>query len=913
VPPLYDPASVVRHTLANGLRVLVRRDDSAPVVAINTYVDAGYFDEPDPVVGVAHVLEHMFFKGTARRGVGEIAKQTKAEGGYLNAHTIYDHTSYYAVLPASGFAEGLDIQADAYAGSVVDAAELAKELEVIIQEAKRKLDNPSAVTVESLYALLHDRHRIRRWRIGTEEGLRRLTRDDVVGFYRTYYRPSNTVLAVVGDVDVADALARVERHYGALADGPDGTAAAPPRDRGPAEPPRPDAGGPPRYQELDGDVRQAQLAFGWRTPGTADPDTPRLDLAAAVLATGRASRLYRAVRERSLASSVSAYNSTPTELGVFVAHFEGDAGRAAEAARAVWGEVAALRDGGAREDELERVRRIVAARAVRRLETMEGQASWLAEWESHGDWQLGERYHEALLAATADEVTDAARRWLAPGAAAAVAYRPRDAAPLAADAAAFARLLDGAAGGAEPPAGDPTVQAPAVRAGRPRAERVEAGVHVFRTAGGVPVLVVPKPGARIVHLGATVLGGAVAEPDEALGITALAAAASVKGTATRTAAEIAEAAERMGGSVGASAGFETFGWGISVPTAELGGAAALLADVVQHASFPDDAVETERLVAAQQLRTLRDDMYRWPMRLAGEAAYAGHVYGRPVGGTEATLAALTPERVRAWHRQVTREAASVLALVGDVDPAEAASVLDAAFGELAHGAAPAVARPAWPEGVVVRDDRRAKRQTALAILFSGPTRRDPERVVAQLLAGVASGLGGRFFDELRDRRSLAYTVHAFAPARRCAGAFGAYIATGPEQEEEARAGLLHEFARLAEGGVTEDELRRAQTYALGTHAIARQSGGAVLGDAVDAWLLGEGLGELDAYEARVRGVTTAAVQALAARHFDPARRVEGVVRGTAAEPAAVPAAHAAAPAAGPTPSAPNVNEAPVRP
>jgi zinc protease len=282
-------------------------------------------------------------------------------------------------------------------------------------------------------------------------------------------------------------------------------------------------------------------------------------------------------------------------------------------------------------------------------------------------------------------------------------------------------------------------------------------------------------------------------------------------------------------------------------------------------------------------------MYRWPMRLAGEAAYAGHVYGRPVGGTEASLATLSADAVRAWHQRVTREAASVLALVGDVDPAEAAAVLDAAFGELAHAEPPAVGRPAWPDALVVREDRRAKRQTALAMLFPGPTRRDPERVVAQLLAGVASGLGGRFFDELRDRRSLAYTVHAFAPARRCAGAFGAYIATGPEQEDEAREGLLHEFARLAEAGVTDDELLRAQTYALGTHAIARQSGGAVLADAVDAWLLGEGLGELAAYEARVRAVTTGDVRALAARHFDPARRVEGVVRGAAA-PGAVPAA-----------------------
>ena len=137
---LLDPRTVHRRVLRNGLTVLVRRDPSAPVVAIVTHVKAGYFDEADDVVGIAHVLEHMYFKGTARRGVGEIAKQTKAAGGYLNAGTIYDQTVYYTVVPSSGFGEALDIQADAYANSLIDAGELSRELEVIIQEAKRKAD-----------------------------------------------------------------------------------------------------------------------------------------------------------------------------------------------------------------------------------------------------------------------------------------------------------------------------------------------------------------------------------------------------------------------------------------------------------------------------------------------------------------------------------------------------------------------------------------------------------------------------------------------------------------------------------------------------------------------------------------------------------------------------------------------------
>src|SRR2546423_13652453 len=133
-----DPKSIHRTVLANGLTVLIQTDRSAPVVAIVTYVKAGYFDESDDETGISHVLEHMFFKGTPTRGVGEIAKQTKAAGGHLNAQTIYDNTVYYSVLPSSEFEQGLRIQAGAYANSLIDFRERAEEVGGIIAEAKRE-------------------------------------------------------------------------------------------------------------------------------------------------------------------------------------------------------------------------------------------------------------------------------------------------------------------------------------------------------------------------------------------------------------------------------------------------------------------------------------------------------------------------------------------------------------------------------------------------------------------------------------------------------------------------------------------------------------------------------------------------------------------------------------------------------
>ena len=866
--PLLPADSVRRLKLPNGLTVLVRRDPSAPVVAIVTHVKAGYFDETDDVGGISHVLEHMYFKGTPTRGVGEIARATKLAGGYLNAGTIYDQTSYYTVLPASAFERGLEIQFDAYANSVIDAGELARELEVIIQEAKRKEDNPSAVAVESLYALLHDRHRMRRWRIGREEGLRRLTRDDLVRFYRNFYRPGNTILSVVGDIDPKQAAREIERLYGALPDAP--VEHAP----GPAEPPREDF----RYRELTGDIAQTQLAIGWRTPGTLDADTVLLDLAATMLGTGRSSRLYRAVRERRLVASIGASNYTPTETGVFTIHAEGPPSSAADAAAEAWAQLGAMRDVGIHPGELERARRVIESQWLRRLETMEGQATYLAEWEALGAWTLGGAYLAGLLGATADEVTAAMRRHLGPERAGVLVYRPRNAPPVAPSEGALRHLFADAR--AQPVvAPSPAPEAPAVRPGRAALEREEAGVSVYRTVGDVPVLVRRRPGSPLLHIGVFAAGGACDETDSAAGLSLLMGRTAVKGTARRRAEQIAEESELIGGSIGAFIGAEQLGWSISVPTRHAAAAMDLLADVVQEPTFSAGTLETERSVAIADLALLRDDMYRYPLRLLTSAAFPAHPYGIPASGYEQTLTSIEVDHLRSWHRARVLRGATAIVLVGDLDPATVASLAAARFGTLARGDAAPLAPPAWPAQPVTVTEEREKAQTALALAFPSPDRHDDGRWEAALLAGIASGLGGRFFEELRDKRSLAYTVQAYPSLRRRAGMFVSYIATSPEQEEAARAGLLREFARFAEREVTSDELVRAQEYAIGTHAIRQQSGGAVLGDIAEAWMLGRGLGELTEFDARVRAVTAAGIRALARKYFEERRLVQAVVRG----------------------------------
>ncbi len=876
-PALRVHEAVSRFILPNGLTLLVRQDDTAPVVGLYTHVKAGYFDEPDDRVGIAHVLEHMYFKGTPTRAVGAIARETKLAGGWLNAHTIYDHTAYVAVVPSDAFEAALDIQFDAYAHSLIDAEELGRELEVIIQEARRKRDAPGAVTLESLFALLHDKHRIRRWRIGEPDMLRTFSSDMLHAFYRHWYVPSNTILSIVGNVDPETVHQAVLQRYGTLPAG-DVT-----RERGPVD----DAAPGVRSRDLTGDIAQAHVAFGWRTPPQSHPDTPALELAGIILGSGRASRFYRAVRERQLASGVSAFHYTSGDAGVFVVHAEAPPEHLAEATLASWRELHAARVFGVRTEELVRAQRVLEARWLRRLETMDGQAAYLASWEAEGGLALGVDYYTRLMRVTVDEVQAALQRHTQPEQASFLVYRPERAAALPAAPGELRRWLatvealdsavlprDGALRDPVPASRD----VPALIDAAPP-EMVAQHVHVYHTRTNVPVLVHARSGTPMVNVGVFVRAGAISEPEGAMGVARLMAQTTLKGTRTRSGAEIALAAESLGGSIGVSAGLESVAWTMSVPVRHLDAALTLLADVVQAPALAESGVDIERQLALADVERLRDDMYRWPMRLAMDVAYGDHPYARSVLGNADSLAALTRAQVIAQHERTVAGSEAVVAVVGDVVPSEVAALVQARFGALEGGAAPAVAKPAWPDTYRLATDSRRKQQSALAMLFHGPGRRDPDRYAARVLAAITSGLGGRFFEELRDRRSLAYTVAAYPVERQLDGLFLAYIATKPESETEAREGLLEQFALLRTEAVTAEELDRAQRYLVGAHAIAQQSGGSVLAELVDAWMFGDGLEEHATVVSRLEAVTAEQIQQLATRYFDPVRRVEGVVRG----------------------------------
>ncbi len=858
---------VVRHTLPSGLTVLAQHDPDTAAVAVVIQVKAGFFDEPDHWQGISHVLEHMFFKGTPTRGVGQIAAETKGLGGYLNAYTSYEATTYYVVLPAAGFREALAIQADALQRASIDAGELARELQVIIEEAKRKLDSPSALTHETLNQVLFDQHRIRRWRIGTEAQLAGYRRDDVHGYYHERYVPARTVVSVVGGVPVEEAIAAVAQAFETWEARPGHT------ERSPGEPEREGV----RVRTLRGDVKQAELEIGWRGAPELTADTPALDVAAMVLSSGRGSWLYRRLRQPGLVTAAWASHFGTSDVGVFSIGAELQVERMGEVIAQVAGLVRGLAEHGPTEADLQRAKTLLASRVARRYESVDGRATAFATAESFGGLDQLNREYERLMAVTADQVRDVAARYLRPSRIAAVAYLPhgQGADLVAADLeAAFTCAASASGPSVRTPVGLPI---PAPR--RVQGRESHGVLHV--ALPGADLLIRRKATVPLVTTG--IYRARVAEETAAdAGIAALALRSAVRGAGSFDAADLAGIFEVWGGTLGNSIGADWLGVGVSVLPDAADRAARMLGEVLWRPTFAPEEVRRERETLIREAVQTGDDMFRRPIDLALGAGFGDRGYGLPLKGSVESLETMDAALVRDWHTRELAEGRPLVLAVGSLDPEAMADRLAGIFDDLPARSA-GRHRAAGPSRISGesrhRVESRSKAQTALAMVFPGPSSTDPDRYAAEVLAAVASGLGGRLFHRLREERSLAYTVMMSSWQRARAGALVTYIATSPSREDEARDAMLAELARFREELISEAEHERAVNYLAGQALVQRQTAGALAGEIVHAWLVGRGLDELEDPAAPYREVTREEVRALAARHLIPDQRAEGVVRG----------------------------------
>ena len=370
------------------------------------------------------------------------------------------------------------------------------------------------------------------------------------------------------------------------------------------------------------------------------------------------------------------------------------------------------------------------------------------------------------------------------------------------------------------------------------------------------------------------------------GLAALTIRAMIRGTLRHDAGELAFAMESLGGTIGVSLGADVLGFGATVLSENVGRAAGILGEVLQQPRFDPAAIAIERGILLDDARAVADDMMRFPMQLMLGVAFNDSDYGAPSLGTPESIASFDAARVRAWHEEMLSGGRTTIIAVGDADPerlaeeiaavipsgARVAEVDERLTADGAHQSSPA-RRSLAPLGMTagVRTETRDRKQSALAMLFPGPSRRDPERFAAETWSAIAAGLGGRLFESLRSKRSLAYTVIANSWQRRRAGGLLTYIATDPQRLSEARDAMLDELDLFRREAPSAEEVARATATLVGGVEMSRQTAGEYAGEIADAWLLGGGLVDLEDPAAPYRAVTAADVHAVAGDVTRPGR------------------------------------------
>ncbi len=829
------------------------------------------------MIGISHFLEHMFFKGTACRGVGVMAQETKAIGGYLNASTIYDYTYYYTVVPSGAVSQALDIQADALIHPLFDAEEMEREKEVIIQELKRKYDNPDPYAWEKLVEMAFSRHRIRRWRMGRESDIRGYERDSMLAYYQRYYRPSNTALVIVGDFDVGRVTTDIEKLYSSL---PGGNVD---RETSLEEP----AQEAPRMSRITGDVTQALVKMGFHAPSARDPDYAAVTALSTLLGRGRSSRLYRSLKEeKGLVDGIGASFYSTADAGYFTVEADLRPENIAASEEEIWVELDRVKRDPPTVEEVEKIRNIVEANFFAEKEDVVGQAYSLAYFESLGGYQKMIDYVNAMRAVTPAELVRVAEKYFTFSNMSLLEYVPNEVGEGAAYDLRLDSLRKRVATRAEKIGSTPapaTVESlPSFTfmgdAGTPLAK----GAEWIQMEGGISLLHVENKGLPLATVAVYFPGGRLGETTENCGISQFVLRTSLKGTERKTADEIAFEMEALGSSVRFETTADVFGYSMNVLSRNLDPAMELLSDIITRPQFPEHEIERERAAVLAALRRNRDDMFSYPIELFYSALYGQHPYGLPRNGTEETITSLHREQLIDWYNQSYQWKKMVVAVVGDVDRKRAMDLVHRSFAISGDSDEEKRAQiiPVIPSrGVRQKMEERERKQTGMVIGFSGVSLRDDRYFALEVLRNILSGMGGRLFMELREKRSLAYTVTAFNIALLRGGAFFTYIATSPEKEEEARELLLNELVKVTKRAPSDAELKAAKAYAKGSYAIAMQGTRAVSYELIYHFMTGRGLEGLVEYDRRIESVNAEQVRHVAEEIINPEQSALGIVRG----------------------------------
>jgi zinc protease len=857
---------ITEYRLANGLQVLLFPDPSRPSVTVNLTVFAGSRHEGYGETGMAHLLEHMLFKGTPEHP--DIPKVLKERGARFNGTTSFDRTNYFETLTASddNLEFALRLEADRLVNSFVRGADLATEMTVVRNEFEMGENSPMNILEQRMMAVAYEWHNYGKSPIGNRSDIERVPIERLQAFYRKQYRPENALLVVAGQFDETRALDLIAKYFGPLTN-PDTKLEAPY-----TEEPAQDGERVVILRRV-GDVGVVGTLY--HVPAGAHPEFAAVQILNRILTSAPSGRLYKALVETGTASSVRGSDYSLHDPGSLVFMAQVPKGKSIEEVRDTM--LAVLEGTGpVTSEEVERARqqllkqRDLAAANTSRL------AIQLSECAAQGDWRLYFLDRDRIEQVTPEQVQAVARQYLRPSNRTVGLYIPsekaeRTAVPRAPDLAAMVKDYKGRDTGS---AGESLDVTPA---------RIEARVQRPGTLEGVKVAVLPKKTRNaMVHIDLSLRYG------NAENLKGLVVAAEflppllTRQTKQLSRQQLQDALDRNRAQLSARGEPGEIGVSIETRRASLPAVLELLRQVLREPALPAaefEILKNEQLARLERSRTEPSALATIRLaRLLGSYPPDDVRYNPTIEEEIERVKAARLDQVKTLYDRYLGAEHGELAVVGDFEPSEILPLLARTLeGWKAEKPYARIERPYQGghgpahETIVTPDKANATYAAGLTLPL-----RDDHADYAALVMGnsiLGGGFSSRLTDRLRHRGGLSYTVGSrfSASAFDDAARLTIFAICNPDNMPKVETGVAEELARWVKDGVTTEELEQARSGFLQQQKIARSSERALAGMLAQQLYEGRTMKYEEELEERVRQLTPESIAAAVRKHIDPAR------------------------------------------
>jgi zinc protease len=788
---------VIVARLENGLTVIVKPTRTAPVVCVKAFVHAGGIYEKEFLgCGLSHLCEHLVAKGevteegAAAKG-GETRSVVSDIGGQSNASTSLAVTQYYISAAASKAMDCIDLIADWMARSKIEDKDFQREHGVVQRELELGKDEPGHAMWDSHSADVYGPHPAAVPVIGYAYPLSKVTLQDVQTYHDRMYVPENMVFVVVGDVDAEAALARVAKAFAGCRRGRMPILSLP--DVRPLP-------GVIRTVRPQAGLKETMEEISFQSITLFSPDMHAMDVLSTILSSGESSRLEAKVRrELKLVTTIDSSSWTPDwGTGIFNISFRCEPGQADEAEKAIFQQLREVIDKGVTDEELARAKRQMIAEYVHEQQSVESISNQLGhDYLMTGDANFSRSYTKRIDAVTAEQVRQAARKYIT------------------FDRMAITRLV--------PPG--------AAAAGPTTAAAGKTSAVTFTLPNGLKVVLNSTDTVQLVSMALVAKGGLLLETPATNGLGNLMANLSTEGAGALSAEQISDFFASAGGSISAACGNNSTYWEATVLDDSFAKAVEVFADVVVRPTFPEKELEILRGMQLAAIDRVDESWYPEIQKFFREKFFAAtnSPYAMLSSGKKEVVQAATAKQIAEWHHKTILAGDSVLAIYGHFDPAAAEKLVRKAFADLPGGKVELKLPPAPtvpPVGEQFVHVSQKKDVAAVMVAMPGMTVENiQDRFPLDVLKTIISGWqlpDGWLHSELRGKK-LVYVVHAMNWPGFAPGAFLVYAAGQPTGTAEV-ASIIHKNLRKAsEYTPTKEEIARAVNTILTAELLGTQS------------------------------------------------------------------------------------------